>query len=116
MNMKKHFSKKLTNEDFKLACIVKFLKLILELDKPLHKLLKDTKFAKSMKAMEIHDKSNMRLKTLLAKSKTSLTIISNMGVIILDPNTMKSNVMANSSSPCPSLMEAMILKSTFHGH
>ena len=93
MNMKKHFAKKLTNEDFKLACIVK---LLLELDKPLHKLHKDIKFTKSMKTMEIlHDKSNMRLTTLLTKSNMSLTIIHNMGVIIPSPNTMKRNATAS---------------------
>ena len=82
--MKKHFAKKLTNEDFKLACIVKFPKL-------LHKLATNIKFNKSMKTMDIlHNKSNTRLTTLLTKSDTSLTIINNMDVIILDPNTMKS--------------------------
>ena len=81
---KKHFAKKLTNEDFKLACIVKFLKFLLELDKTLHKLLKDTRFIKSMKTMEIlHDKSNLRETILLIKD-----------VITLDPNTMKSNATA----------------------
>ena len=112
--MKKHFVKKLKNEDFKLACIVKFL---LELDKLIHKLAKNNKSIKSMKTMEIlHDKNNMTITTLHTKSTTSCTIINNMGVIIPDPNTMKSNVMANSSSPCPSSTEATILKSTFHGH
>ena len=89
MNMKKHFAKKLTNEDFKIARNIK-------LDKFLHKLAKDIKFAKSMKTMEIlHDKSNTRLTTLLAKSTTSLTIINNMGVIFPDRNTMKSNATAS---------------------
>ena len=84
--MKKHFAKKFKNEDFKLACIIKFL---LELDKLLHKLAKNIKFIKSMMAIEIlHDKSNMRLTTLLIKSNTSLTIINNTGIIIPDPNTM----------------------------
>ena len=105
---------KFKNEDIKLACIVKFL---LELNKLLHKLAKNIKFIKSMNTMEIlHDKSNMRLTTLLTKSDTSLTIINNMGVIIPDPNTMKNNAMANSSSPCLSSKEATIPKSTFHGH
>ena len=104
MNRKKHFAKKFKNEDFKLACIVKFL---LELDKLLHKLAKNIKFIKSMKTMEIlHDKSNMRLTTLLAKSNMRsttllaksnmrLSILNDMGVIIPDPNTMKSNDMAS---------------------
>ena len=38
MNKRKHFAKKFKNEDFKLACIVKFL---LELDKLLYKLAKN---------------------------------------------------------------------------
>ena len=53
-----------------------------------------------MKTMGIlHDKSNTRLTTLRVKSTTSWTIIYNIGVIIPDPNTMKSNAMASSSSP-----------------
>ena len=117
MNMKKHFAKKLMNEDFKLACNVKFLKFLLKLDKLPHKLAKNIKFIKSTKTMEIlHDKSNMRLTTLLTKNDTSLTIINNTGVIIPDPNTMKSNATESSSSPCPSSMEATIPKSIFHGH
>ena len=89
MNIKKHFAKKLTNEDLKLACNVK-------LDKFLHKLTKDIKFTKSMKTMGIlHDKSNTRSTTLLTKSNTSLTILNNLGVIIPDPNTMKSNATAS---------------------
>ena len=64
----------------------------------------------------LHDKSNMRLTKFFSKSNTSLTIINNMGVIIPDPNTMKSNATESSSSPCPSSTEAMIPKNTFHGH
>ena len=49
-----------------------------------------------MTTMEIlHDKSNMRLTTLLTKSNMILTIINNMDVIIPDPNTMKSNATAS---------------------
>ena len=117
VNNRKHFMKKFKNEDFKLACIVKFLKLLLELDKLLHKLAKNIKFIKIMTSLEIlHDKRNMRLTTLLTKSDTILKIINNMDVIIPDPNTMESNAMASSSSPCPSSTEATIPKSTFHGH
>ena len=117
VNKRKHFAKKFKNEDFKLTCIVKFLKLLLELEKLLHKLAKNIKFIKSMTTMEIlHDKNNMRSTTLFSKSNTSLTIINNMDVIIPDPNTMKSNATASSSSPCPSSTEATIPKSTFHGH
>ena len=66
---RKHFAKKFKNEDFKLACIVKF---ILELDKLLHKLYKNKTSIKSMKTMEIlHDKNNMAITTLHAKSTTS---------------------------------------------
>ena len=114
MNKRKHFTKKFKNDDFKLACIVKFL---LVLDALLRKLAKTIKFIKSMTTMGIlRDKSNTRLTTLRVKSTTSWTIIYNMGVIIPDPNTMKSNATASSSSPCPSSIEATIPKSTFHGH
>ena len=69
VNKMKHFAKKFKNEDFKLACIVKFL---LELDKLPQKHVKNNKFIKSMNTMEIiHNKSNMRLTTLRAKSTTS---------------------------------------------
>ena len=50
VNKRKHFAKKFKNEDFKLACIVKFL---LELDKLLHKLAKTINFIESMKTMGI---------------------------------------------------------------
>ena len=93
MNLKKHFAKKFKNDDFKLACIVKFL---LELDKILHKLAKNIRFNKSDTTMEIlQDKSNMRSTTLLAKSNMRLSILNDMGVIIPDPNIMKSNDMAS---------------------
>ena len=100
---RKPFEKKSKRGTTTLEYNVKFLKL-------LHKLVKlhlNLKFNKSKTTMEIlHTKSNMRLIILHVK-----------GVIItLDPNTMKSNAMASSSSPCPSSMEAMIPKSTFHGH
>ena len=72
MNKKKHFVKKFKNEDFKLACIVKFLKFLLELDKLLHKLAKTIKFIKRMKSMEIlREKSNTRLTTIHVKSTMS---------------------------------------------
>ena len=65
------------------VCIVK---LLLKLDKLLHKLAKNIKFIKSMTTMEILcDKSNMRLTTLLTKSDTILTLINNMDVIIPAP-------------------------------
>ena len=75
--------------------------------KPLHKLDKNLKFTKSKNTMEILQdksnmrsttllaKSNMRSTTLLAKSNMSLSILTDMGVIIPDPNTMKSNDMAS---------------------
>ena len=79
-------------------CIFCSVKLIHKLD--------NLKFTKSMKTMEIlHDKSKLRETILLVKD-----------VITLDPNTRKSNATANSSSPCPGFPEAMIPKSTFHGH
>jgi hypothetical protein len=85
------------------VCTVKLLKL-------LHKLVKlhlNLKFNKSKLIMDfLHAKSNMRMITLQVK-----------GVIItIANNTMKSNAMESSNSECPSSMEAMILKSTSHGH
>ena len=87
------------------------------IDKLLLKLAKNIKFNRSMKTMEILlAKSNMRKTTLLAKSNMRLPILTDMGVIIPDPNTMKSNATESSSSPCPSSTEATIPKNTFHGH
>ena len=78
---------------------------------------KNIKSIENKKTMDpILAKSNMRKTCNFVKSTTSWTIIYNMGVIIPDPNTMKSNAMASSSSPCPSSMEATIPKNTFHGH
>ena len=69
VNKRKHIAKKFKNKDFTLACIVKFL---FELATVLHKLANTIKFIGSMKTMEIlHDKSNMRITTLRAKSTTS---------------------------------------------
>ena len=82
-------------------------KLLVKIDKRLLKFDKSIKFIESMKTMEIlQDKSNMRSTTLLAKTnmrKTTLLaksdmrlpILTDMGVIIPDPNTMKSNDMAS---------------------
>ena len=81
-----------------------------KLHKPLLKLVKllfNLKFNKSKLIMDfLCTKSNMR------------TIILNVkGVIItIANNTMKSSAMASSSSQCPSSKEAMIRKSTSHGH
>ena len=70
-------------------CIVKFL---VKIDKCILKIDNNIKFIESMKTMEIlQDMSNMRSITLLAKSNMSLSILNDMGVIILDPNTMKGN-------------------------
>ena len=75
MTNKKRFARKFKRVTIKLECIVKF-----------HKLLdKHPKFAKS----------NMRLRTLHAKTNMRLTILLITGVIIPDPNTMKSNAMAS---------------------
>ena len=117
MNKRKHFANKSMNDDIKLACTVTSLRFLLELDKLPHKLAKNIKFIKSMKTMGIlRDKSNTRLTTLRFKNTMSWIIIYNMGVIIPDPNTMKSNATTSSSSPCPSSTEATIPKNTFHGH
>ena len=60
------------NDDIKLACTITFLKLLLELDKRLHKLAKNIKFIKSMKTPGIlRDKSNTRLTTLCDKCTMS---------------------------------------------
>ena len=95
--------KKSKSETTNQECIVKFLKLLHKLEK----LLQNLNIKKSKTTMKIlHPKSNMRLIILHVK-----------GVIItLDPNTMKRNATASSSSPCPSSMEAMIPQSTYHGH
>ena len=89
MSTKKRFAMKFKKGFFKHVCNVKFLVKINT--RPL-KLDKNIKFIASMKTMEIlQDKSNMRLTTLLAKSNMRLSLLNDMGVIILDPNTMKSN-------------------------
>ena len=49
----------------------------------------------NMRSTTLLDKSNMRKTSNFVKSITSWTIIYNMGVIIPDPNTMKSNDMAS---------------------
>ena len=100
---RKLFEKKSKRGTTYRACNVKSLKL-------LHKLVKlhlNLKVNKSKLIMDfLHAKSNMRMITLTFK-----------GVIItIANNTMKSNAMASSSSQCPSSMEAMIRKSTSHGH
>ena len=81
-----------------------------KLHKPLHKLVKilfNLKFNKSKLIMDfLRAKSNMRLTILHVKDIT----------ITITNNTMKSNAMASSSSQCPSSKEAMIRKSTSHGH
>ena len=81
---RKPFEKKSKRGTTNRVCNVKLHKL-------LHKLAKNIKFIKSMTTMEIlHDKSSMRLTTLLTTSNTSVTIINNMDVIIHDPNTMNA--------------------------
>ena len=81
-----------------------------KLHKLLHKLVKlhlNLKFNKSKLIMDfIRAKSNMRVTILHVKDI----------IITIANNTMKSNAMASSSSQCPSSMEAMIRKSTSHGH
>ena len=102
-NKKKHFAMKFKRGFINHGCTDKFLH---KLDKLLHKLDKNLKFNKSNTTMEI----------LHAKSKLRETILLVKDIIILDLNTMKSNATTSSSSPCPSSTEAMIPKSTFHGH
>ena len=81
-------------------CIVKPLvkidKLLVKIDKFLLKRDKNVKSIESKKTMDpLLAKSNMRSTTLLAKSNMRLSILTDMGVIIPDPNTMKSNDMAS---------------------
>ena len=100
---RKPFEKKSKRGTTNRVCNVKLHKL-------LHKLVKfhlNLKFNKSKLIMDfLHAKSNMRMITLTVK-----------GVIItIANNTMKSNAMASLNSPCPNSMEAMIPKSTSHGH
>ena len=78
---------------FKLVCIVKFL---VKIDKPLLMRDKNVKSIESKKTMDpLLAKSNMRKTTLLAKHNMRLSILNDMGVIIPDSNTMKSNAMAS---------------------
>ncbi len=76
----------------------------------LHKLVKlhfNLKFNKNKLIMDfLRAKSNMRMTILHVKDI----------IITIANNTMKSNAMASSNSECTSSMEAMILKSTYHGH
>ena len=80
--------------------LVKIGKLLLKRDKNV-KSIESTKtmdplLAKSnMRPTTLLAKSNMRPTTLLAKSNMRLSILNDMGVIIPDPNTMKSNDMAS---------------------
>ena len=76
--------------------LVKIDKLLVKIDKLLLKRDKNVKSIESKKTMDpILAKSNMRSTTLLAKSNMRLPILTDMGVIIPDPNTMKSNDMAS---------------------
>ena len=100
---RKPFEKKSKRGTTNRVCNVK-------LHKPLHKLVKllfNLKFNKSKLIMDfLRAKSNMRMTILHVKDV----------IITIANNTMKSNAMASSSSQCPSSMEAMIRKSTSHGH
>ena len=98
--IKKHFAMKLKKEFIKDVCVNKLLvqidKRLVKIDKLPLKRDKNIKSIESMKTMDLlQDKSNMRSTTLLVKSNMSLSILNDMGVIILDPNTMKSNDMAS---------------------
>ena len=82
-------------------------KLLLKIDKLLLERDKNVKSIESKKTMAhllaksimrkttLLAKSNMRKTTLLAKHNMRLSILDDMGVIIPDPNTMKSNDMAS---------------------
>ena len=80
--------------------LVKIDKLLLMRDKNVKSIesnkTMDPVLAKSnMRSTTLLAKSNMRKTTLLAKSNMRLSILTDMGVIIPDPNTMKSNDMAS---------------------
>ena len=86
---RKHSEKKSNSRTTNQECNVKFLHILLKLDKLLHKLdklLYNIKFNMSKKTMDfLHAKNNMRMIILHVK-----------GVIItIDHNTMKSNAMAS---------------------
>ena len=74
-------------------CIDKLLdmidKFLVKIDKLLVK--RDKNGKSIMRKTTLLAKSNMRKTTLLAKSNMRLSILNDMGVIIPDPNTMKSN-------------------------
>ena len=71
-------------------------KLLVKIDKLLLKRDKNVKSIESKKTMDpVLARSNMRSTTLLAKSDMRLQILTDMGIIIPVPNTMKSNDMAS---------------------
>ena len=96
MKLKKGFTKH--------VCIDK---LLVKIDKLPRKRDKNVKSIESKKTMDpllaksnmrsttLLAKSNMRKTTLLAKSDMRVPILADRGVIIPDPNTMKSNDMAS---------------------
>ena len=96
MKLKKGFTKHVCIDKL----LVKIDKLLLTRDKNVKsiesKKTMDHLLAKSiMRKTTLLTKSNMRKTTLLAKSDMRLPILTDMGVIIPDPNTMKSNDMAS---------------------
>ena len=68
-------------------------KLLVKIDKFL--LMRDKNAKSIMRKTTLLAKSNMRKTTLLTKSNMRLSILTDMGVNIPDPNTMKSNDMAS---------------------
>ena len=98
--IKKHFAMKLKKEFTKDVCIDKLLvkidKLLVKIDKLPLKRDKNIKSIESKKTMDpILSKSNMRKTSNFAKSMITMSILNDMGVIIPDPSTMKSNIMAS---------------------
>ena len=92
MKLKKEFTKDVCVNKL----LVKIDKRLVKIDKLPLKRDKNIKSIENKKTMDpILDKSNMRKTTLLAKSDMRLPILTDMGVIIPDPNTMKSNDMAS---------------------
>ena len=95
MKLKKEFTKDVCIDKL----LVKIDKLPLKQDKNVKsiesKKTMDTIIAESnMRLTTLLAKSNMRSTILFAKSTITMSILNDMGVIIPDPISMKSNVMA----------------------
>ena len=92
MKLKKGFTKHVCIDKL----LVKIDKFLVKIDKLLLKRDKNVKSIESKNTMDpLLAKSNMRSTILLVKSDLTMSILDDMNVIIPDPSTMKSNVMAS---------------------